>query len=105
MVSASHDQSLRLWDLGGGCIAELVGHTPSAGQQQSALVYRAAGEPKPKPWPLAVSLNLNPGPKPQPLAPAPEGPLHGHLRPLGRSLCELAAALACSLTSPLEFRL
>lgn len=35
VVSASHDQTLRVWTFEGECIAELVGHT--------ALVYSAAG--------------------------------------------------------------
>ena len=34
VVSASHDQTLRVWTFEGECIAELVGHT--------ALVYSAA---------------------------------------------------------------
>ncbi len=34
VVSASHDQTLRVWTFQGDCIAELVGHT--------ALVYNAA---------------------------------------------------------------
>lgn len=34
VVSASHDQTLRVWTFSGECIAELVGHT--------ALVYSAA---------------------------------------------------------------
>ena len=34
VVSASHDQTLRVWTFQGECIAELVGHT--------ALVYSAA---------------------------------------------------------------
>ena len=34
VVSASHDQTLRVWTFQGECIAELVGHT--------ALVYNAA---------------------------------------------------------------
>ncbi len=34
VVSASHDQTLRVWTFQGDCIAELVGHT--------ALVYSAA---------------------------------------------------------------
>lgn len=38
MVSASHDQTLRLWDFSGSCMAEFVGHT--------AIVYSAAGSDK-----------------------------------------------------------
>lgn len=34
VISASHDQTLRVWTFEGECIAELVGHT--------ALVYSAA---------------------------------------------------------------
>ena len=34
VVSASHDQTLRVWTYSGDCIAELVGHT--------ALVYSVA---------------------------------------------------------------
>lgn len=35
VISASHDQTLRLWDYAGTCMAEFVGHT--------AIVYAAAG--------------------------------------------------------------
>lgn len=37
VVSASHDQTLKVWTLSGECLAELVGHT--------ALVYCAAATP------------------------------------------------------------
>lgn len=35
VLSASHDQTLRLWDFNGACAAEFVGHT--------AIVYSVAG--------------------------------------------------------------
>lgn len=38
VVSASHDQTLKVWTLSGECLAELVGHT--------ALVYCAAATPE-----------------------------------------------------------
>ena len=37
VVSASHDQTLKVWTLAGECLSELVGHT--------ALVYSAAATP------------------------------------------------------------
>ena len=35
VLSASHDQTLRLWDVSGACLAEFIGHT--------AIVYAVAG--------------------------------------------------------------